>query len=49
MNRLSRGGVLTMVVAAGVVVTMAGADAQQSNFIGGNPVADAIYKAAPKK
>ena len=37
MSRLSRGGILTMVVAAGVMVMMAGAAAQQSNFMGGNP------------
>ena len=37
MNGVSRSGVLAMVVAAGVMVMMAGAAAQQSNFMGGNP------------
>jgi quercetin dioxygenase-like cupin family protein len=37
MNRLSRGTVLTTVVAAGMAMTMAGAAAQQSNFVGGTP------------
>jgi quercetin dioxygenase-like cupin family protein len=37
MRTLSRGGVLTIVVAVGVMVMIAGAAAQQSNFMGGNP------------
>ena len=37
MTRLSRGAVLAMVVAVGVMVMIAGAAAQQSNFMGGNP------------
>ena len=37
MKRLSRGGVLTIVIGAGVMLMMAGAAAQQSNFVGGTP------------
>ena len=37
MKRRSRGGVLTIVIGAGVMLMMAGAAAQQSNFVGGTP------------
>ena len=37
MQRLSRGKVLTAVIAAGIAITMASAAAQQSNFMGGTP------------
>ena len=37
MKNLSRGRVLSIVIALGIVVTIAGAAAQQSNFVGGNP------------
>lgn len=37
MKTLSRGQILGAIVAAGVVVTLATAAAQQSNFVGGSP------------
>ena len=37
MKTSSRVKVLTAIVAAGIVVVIAGADAQQSNFVGGTP------------
>lgn len=37
MSKFSRGKVLTAVVAAGIAITIAGAAAQQSNFVGGTP------------
>ena len=37
MKPLSRVKVLTAIVAAGIVVVIAGASAQQSNFMGGTP------------
>lgn len=37
MNRLSRGGILTAVIAGGIAIAMASASAQQSNFVGGSP------------
>ena len=36
-RNLSRGSVMTSVVAGGLLVWMAGTAAQQSNFVGGNP------------
>ena len=37
MKTLSRAKVLAAIVAAGIVVVIAGASAQQSNFVGGTP------------
>ena len=37
MNRLSRARVLLVVIGTGIAITMAGAAAQQSNFVGGTP------------
>lgn len=37
MNRVSRGRILGAIVAAGVVIAIAGTAAQQSNFVGGTP------------
>ena len=37
MKTLSRVKVLTAIIAAGIVVVIAGASAQQSNFVGGTP------------
>lgn len=37
METTSRAKVLTAIVAAGIVVVIAGANAQQSNFVGGTP------------
>jgi quercetin dioxygenase-like cupin family protein len=37
MQKTSRAKVLTAIVAAGIVVVIAGAGAQQSNFVGGTP------------
>ena len=34
---MNRGRILTALVATGVAITMAGANAQQSNFVGGTP------------
>jgi quercetin dioxygenase-like cupin family protein len=34
---MNRGRILTILVAAGIVVVIAGANAQQSNFVGGTP------------
>ena len=38
MKTLSRAKVLAAIVAAGIVVVIAGAHAQQSNFVGGTPL-----------
>ena len=37
MTTLSRAKVLSAVIAAGIVMVIAGAEAQQSNFVGGTP------------
>ena len=37
MTTLSRAKILSAVIAAGIVIVIAGAEAQQSNFVGGTP------------